>query len=195
MRSFFRGLSAFLVFFVAAQTAIGATLVINKDGPTALLTGMSGLHVEGSRYNVNFTNGSCDSLFVQCDEARFAFSAAGSAGAASTAINAALASTAFDNAPSQIRGCTTTTTDQCRLLIPYEVTGTAALLFVRLAAINANGANSGGSGTQDIALDTATQSGVAYAEFTLAPVPLPAAAPLFGSVALVAALCRRFSSR
>lgn len=105
----------------AAEPASAATVITDPNGQ---LTGAQNIDVAGTLYDVEFTNGSCVSLFSGCDPTTFAFQTPDLATAAARALlDQVLLDSQFglfDSNPALTRGC-----DQpsCQTLIPYKVDG------------------------------------------------------------------------
>ena len=75
---------ACLLFAVLFAPASYATVQLDVQG--GILMGATSVDVNGMLYDVQFANGSCDSLFNNCDPATFAFSTKSDADAASQAL-------------------------------------------------------------------------------------------------------------
>ena len=75
---------AVLAVALTASSAHHAILIVNGSG---ILTGATGVNVNGTLYDVTFVDGSCVSLFDGCDSVSdFDFSSADDAGDASQAL-------------------------------------------------------------------------------------------------------------
>ena len=86
---------------VATQAAAVPVALINGSGQ---LTGATGVVVGAVTYNVNFVDGSCNSLFGGCVDASFDFHTVADALAASQALFTQIIS-GFGNQPDKIFGC------------------------------------------------------------------------------------------
>ena len=111
------------LFFGALQSH---AVTLNVDG--GLLAGASGVEVNGENYDVMFMDGSCDSLFNNCNPDSFIFNTQVSAVlAAQTLLDTVLIDAVgvgnFDTEQETVRGCTTGT-QECSILTPYFTDGT-----------------------------------------------------------------------
>lgn len=88
-----------------------------------ILTGATGVDVNGALYDVQFTGGTCNALFNNCDPGLFAFTNVADATAASNALlDQVLINTAagaFDDIPNLTNGCTAS--NICDVMTPYAV--------------------------------------------------------------------------
>ena len=89
-----------------ANPSHAAMLQVDGNG---ILTGATGVDVSGTLYDVTFQDGSCNSLFNNCDPARFAFTSLAFAEAAARALLAQVFINTdtgkFDDDPLLTRGC------------------------------------------------------------------------------------------
>ena len=114
------------------SVGMAATLQIDANG---ILMGATGVDINGTLYNVEFLDGSCQTLFSGCDEpADFAFTAASSSYNASEALLTQVfvdgPQGLFDSNPSLTAGCTNS--DLCIILTPGEsLFPVEALVYVR----------------------------------------------------------------
>ncbi|GJL56799.1 MAG: hypothetical protein NPIRA02_39310 [Nitrospirales bacterium] len=112
-----------LLFFGAGQSH-AVTLQVNGSG---LLTGATGVGVNGAVYDVMFMDGSCNSLFNNCNPDSFIFNTQASAlNAAQALLDTVLIDAGgvnFDTEPETVRGCTSGT-EECTLFTPYFTDGT-----------------------------------------------------------------------
>jgi hypothetical protein len=153
--------------------AQAATLIISGG----VLTGATGVNVNGSIYNVTFMDGSCNSLFGGCDASLFAFDTRQGALDASQALldqvflDGPLGN--FDSDPSLTQGCQLPNVfSGCWTLIPFQVTASTAL---EAAPINAAGSDSVfGQWGGDVAFDVSTEPAFTFAIFSPVAVPEPA---------------------
>jgi hypothetical protein len=117
-----------LVYLALASSARAAVLQVNGDG---LLTGATGVSLNGTLYNVEFVDGPCATLFDGCDSVSdFTFTTDVDALAASTALGDQLFLDVagvgdFDAHPSHTLGCTTNLA--CLTLTPYAFTDQGGL--------------------------------------------------------------------
>ncbi|GJL66474.1 MAG: hypothetical protein NPIRA05_14450 [Nitrospirales bacterium] len=113
-----------LLLFGGAGQGHAVTLQVNGSG---LLTGATGVGVNGAVYDVMFMDGSCNSLFNNCNPDSFIFNTQASALNASQALLDTVLIDAggvnFDTEPEAVRGCTTGT-QECSILTPYLTDGT-----------------------------------------------------------------------
>jgi hypothetical protein len=104
---------------IAATTQASAAAILHVDS-SGVLTGASGVTINGARYDVTFVDGSCNSLFNGCSQSAFAFTEATDALAAAQALmNQVLIDGPdgnFDSAPSKIFGCSQFL---CQSFIPF----------------------------------------------------------------------------
>ena len=167
------------IFILFIESASGATFVIS-DG---LLLGANNVNVDGIFYDVNFVDGSCVSLYNNCDDqADFLFVDNDAASAASIALLDQVFIGIYDDEPWLTRGCTN---DRCRVRTAFGLLGPQDDQVNAHAAVNSRqGAVLGDtttSGSLDIFEDTTTMDNRTMAVWTLSEVPIPAAAWLFGS--------------
>lgn len=172
---------------LCAPSVFAATLQIS--GGT--LTGATGVNVNGSYYDVSFVDGSCNSLFSGCINSAFTFNTIGDATAAAQALLSQVLLGAFDDRSANTRGCNAG--GSCSILTPYNHTLPYDLSAMTTynAAIEASDQVFGSSITPTIST-TASPTQV-FAVWT--PVPVPAAAWLFGSGMLALAGLGRRRSR
>lgn len=98
-----------LLLLLSIYSSAQASVSFNIDSNGVLL-GASGVIVNGQSYDVQFTNGSCNSLFSNCDPTQFTFHDSTSANAAAQAlldqVFIDLSSTMnFDSNPALTNGC------------------------------------------------------------------------------------------
>lgn len=126
-----------------------ADVLLHLDGN--VLTGASGVVVNGAAYDVSFLDGSCSSLQLGCTQ--FTFSTAGDAQAAAQALLDQVFLAAFDTSPQWTRGCTATS--QCLV----------STLFA------ADGDNLASTTNAAVELDDRVTVGTLGAQFNTAAVP------------------------
>ena len=126
-------LALLLVTFVLRSSADAATLLVNGSG---ILTGATGVDVDGTLYDVEFVDGTCVALFDGCDSVTdFTFSSEADALAASQALlDQVFLDTAqgdFDADPGLTSGCINTTFGVCEVWTPFgfgELAGESGVL-------------------------------------------------------------------
>ena len=128
-----------LVLGLGAGSAHGATLVVDGSG---ILTGATGVMVNGTPYDVSFQGGSCNAVFNGCDPFMddLLFTSDSEALAASQALlDQVFLGTnpgnidpftpgLFDDHPGLIQGCTNGAFRECTALTPYGFSFTTQLL-------------------------------------------------------------------
>jgi hypothetical protein len=166
----------------AAPGAI-ATPVLEVDSG-GLLVGAQGIEVGGAVYDVEFVEGSCDTVFGGCDPANFAFTSFADAVAAAEALLAQVfdpPNTAFDADPNLTFGCGTGVV-LCSIFTPYETFTNTVGDAVRLVR-SLNHAAPGFDDDVDLTAqlnadaDTTGGGGTVWGRWTLTrdvPVPEPA---------------------
>jgi hypothetical protein len=139
LKTFLRLLAA-LMLALAGTAHAAVVLQVDSKG---ILTGATGVVVNGSTYNVQFRDGVCEDLFSGCDNAStdFVFGSA-SAGAAAQAlldqvfVNGPLGQ--FDSTPSLTAGCSGAS--ECLVMTPYGVIFSSEVPDEVQAAVTQNGA-------------------------------------------------------
>lgn len=163
-----------IILFVTClfTTQAGATVLTVSSG--GLLTGATGVNINGSLYSVVFQGGTCTTVFGTCQQSNFTFNNLTDATAAGQALlNQVFVDGPagnFDSTTNIIQGCTDTT--NCVTRIPYAIVSGG---YNDASAFNWSAA----SGTADsvvaegpFAADNGPWSNVNYAVFTKA-VPEP----------------------
>jgi hypothetical protein len=182
------GLLGVCLALAAVAGSARADLVLQIDA-NGILTGATGVLVDGTPYDVIFEDGSCDSLFPGCNPGRFTFHSATEAIAASSALLSQVfldtAQGDFDSKSYLTAGCGHPA--GCVTLTPYAYDQVALVsiaenfLYPPSDAVHADlGANPG--------FDTSTDDLIVYAIWSPSakPVPEPPVALLVGSALLVA---------
>lgn len=152
-----------------AAPAGAATLTTNGSNQ---LTGVTGLTVGSSTFDVTFTEGTCAGVFSGCDSlSDFTFQNQTDARTAGTALLAAIAGTSFDSAPGTTFGCIGA--DTCFMFIPYALGGSS---FTASGPFNGPVSNSNSTDVTNSAttFDTTGVANQVWAVFSLSTaVPEP----------------------
>lgn len=157
-----------LAFAIASagvvSSASASSLVF--DGTT--LTGVTGLDVGGTFYDVTFVEGACDLLFAHCGASQAEFDFTNVADA--TAAGAALLSAIGTVAPEHIFGCTDSSL--CIAGIPF---GGGAAIVTYVAARNGASTDSLSASSRSAFGNSANESDFVWVDFgPAAAVPEPA---------------------
>jgi hypothetical protein len=182
------------------QAQAAAILQIDAAG---LLTGATGVMVDGTAYDVSFQAGSCNTVFNGCDPTLDLFFTSGaSALAASQALldqvfigeNVGIGDPAgpgfFDSHPGLTRGCTDGAFNVCMALTPYSFTNGSSLLLVGLATNygpftgrtdEASLSSAGGGGVTTSGIQTFA----VWSPSPVAPVPEAPSVALLGTALIV----------
>lgn len=115
--TYFRTLSVLTVLLLSlVNTANGALILqTNANGD---LTGVSNLDVNGTLYDVTFSEQSCAALYSGCDQAAdFVFATRDEALSAAQALMDMVFTGQYDDQPDAVFGCNHST--NCSTLIPY----------------------------------------------------------------------------
>ena len=174
------GLAVFGALTFALLTVIRAdAATLNVVGGELL--GASGVNVGGVLYDVEFVEGSCISLFAGCDEVTdLDFDSATTATAAAQALLDQVLIDGpqgnFGSDPSLTFGCSHS--DLCLTFVPYDTILPNGRVNTKYA-YNFTGGDSVGNNQNILTRDTASRPLENYARFSVSPVPLPAALPLF----------------
>lgn len=130
----------FFTLFALASAHASAAVVYVTDGG-GLLTGATGVVVDGVTYDVTFQDGTCIGLFPACDASTvFEFNTAGAAHLASQALSAQVFTTTttegaiFTGTPGLTAGCDA---GDCYFYTPYAASATTAAVS---AFVNQNSA-------------------------------------------------------
>jgi hypothetical protein len=179
-----------------------ATLLINSSG---LLTGATGINIEGGIFDVEFLDGTCSALFAGCDDqSDFPFEYRHWAWAAEQALLDQVfldgLDGAFDAVPALTRGCEGATS-LCQVVTPYDRLSSNYTVVNVAVAQNAKLGLGNDVGLSDVFAveDTSTVPTMTWARFTqiaaippLPPVPEPATwAMMIGGFALAGRALRR----
>lgn len=168
-----------------------AAPILNIDGSGQLL-GASNVDLGPlGLFDVAFVDGSCNSLFGNCDPGSFDFSAFGDAESAGDALLAQVfvdgPGGLFDTNPILTFGCGSSL---CQVLIPFALSGPTSVFSAAIGNTSAiqTGLPSGGAGLNSRAFDadsTAAGSQV-FADFSMAStMPPVATVPEPGTLALL----------
>ena len=164
-------------------SAKAATLVVIGGQ----LTGATDVEVDGAYYDVQFVEGSCNSLFNNCSD--FTFTTIPDALLASQALLDQVLTGVYDDSPELTFGMSDTVSG----LIYTPRASNADFVFFSSAINNASGSDSV-SGPGRLARmfeNSANSERVVWAEWTVSQVPIPAAAWLFGSALLGLGVVKR----
>jgi len=195
MKIYKKILGAFLTF-ILSTTAYSATLVIENGQ----LVGADSIVFDGYTGSVRFAEGTCVDIFNGCDEpSDIIFESLTSTNTQARdlalAANSALLEQVFDAFPlydeniALTFGCeegTFVALVRCTLITPYDYTDNGTVVAVQLTNRDDNSAldavtwGQGYSATgSTIPLNSNSPDRLVYATWTVTPVPLPAAGPLF----------------
>ena len=190
-----RALAASLILLGALASNSQAAVV--RQFANGLLTGATGVIVNGVTYDVSFQDGSCDSLFANC--MNFTFTTQAGATAASDALLGQVIhfspSDLYDNDPTKTYGCSTTP-DFCLVATPYEASngfeaGYAVMNYPLGSQFPDQTAPESGSEVYDFALTDAAVYAVWVADPNLSTVPEPSSLALLGAAGLALVWARR----
>ena len=172
-----------LVGLTLSLSANAATLLTNSSGQ---LTGALDIDVDGALYDVSFVDGSCSDLFNGCNESSdFTFTTYNQASMATTALFAQVlidtSSGDFDSSPQLTNGCSHYS--RCDIHTPYRIfeIGETSRVSGRSAINFASAGDQLGTSSSDVDGDLTSEILSTYAVWAPSPVPVPAAAWLFGS--------------
>jgi hypothetical protein len=188
--------AALAVLAFAAAPAMAATLTTNGSNQ---LTGITGLTVGSSTYNVEFVDGTCAAVFGGCDSlSDFTFQNQPDAHTAGDALLAAIVGSSFDTAPGTTFGCIGGAS--CFMLIPYGFDG------LQVGSADAQGVFNGAASNSNAthfgvppSTDLGTNNTLVWARFTAAagavPEPSSWAMMLLGFLGIGLAVRRRMTGR
>jgi len=170
------------LFAIIAMGSLPAYAVTLDIDATGQLVGASGVVVNGSIFDVEFVEGACIGLFTGCDDpGDFPFSNSMDATAASQALLNQVFTGSFLTNASLTNGCNEPSI--CMVLTPFGLDSSPPPgSFVSVIALGI-----GQFGPFSFQIDFGPDSNttaipdLTYAQWTVAPVPIPAALPLFGS--------------
>lgn len=171
-----------LIAFALTSSADAAVLLVDGSG---ILTGATGVNVNGTLYDVEFVDGACATVFDGCDSVDdFPFTTLADATAASDALGAQVfvdgPSGQFDSFPNLTFGCIDIFV--CNATTPFalfEQSGVELSTFVNWSA---GGVPDGSSHfiAVNFKPDTSSQPFSVYAQWTPSTVPEPATLSLLG---------------
>jgi hypothetical protein len=203
MSSIFRRIVPLLLPWSLAivSGAAHAAVVLKFSGGE--LSGASGVVVNGAVYDVEFRDGTCDSVFNGCNASTFAFTSLAAADAASQALLDFVfkdsSAGAFDTDPKRILGCGEDLDDNdCRAFTPYEVdivnppTDVSYSIATNLEGVGGFIATGGGKSTSNRSTSGDSGGTAVWAVWTrVQAVPEPGTLALVGVAALALAGLRR----
>ena len=170
---------------LAANPGSGTAAILEVTG--GQLTGAIGVNIGGSFFDVEFVDGTCGSVFPDCnDPSDFDFDSGTALVAAQALLDQVFIDGPdgnFDSDPTLTSGCIFA--DWCTAYVPYEVSSTT---LTHAAAFNYkpgsdpffDAASVGGGFPVGLDLGPNGANAV-FADFSVSAVPLPAAFPLMGS--------------
>ncbi|MBI5722261.1 MAG: PEP-CTERM sorting domain-containing protein [Burkholderiales bacterium] len=166
-----RGLLAGLGFCAGLLGAPAhAEVLLRVEG--GLLTGASGVLVNGALYDVSFQDGSCNSLQLNCTQ--FTFNNADDAGAAAQALLDQVFSGLFDTTPSLTRGCTLAGACIVSTIYgPEPLTPVDFNLATTTNTVAEPGDRAGSGGIIGAGFDTTPKNDITIAVWTAAPTSVP----------------------
>lgn len=114
---------AALSLVASAATAHAAVQITTNNA--GRITTATGVDVGGSLYDVEFRDGSCNSLFQGCDSSLFTFSSSAAALVAAQSLLDQVLTGTYDANPGLTRGCSSSLL--CNVLIPFRVFGSTVV--------------------------------------------------------------------
>lgn len=147
---------------------------ISASAATVNGSGVIGLSVGGTVYNVSFQDGTCTELFDGCDEqSDFPFARGQQADDAAEALHSAILGSAFANTPMAFVGCEVS--DFCTILTFTRPKSSDVNLTAFGVDITQMGSSFSGEFCNCFTEDFALTDEVTIATWEIASVPLPAA--------------------
>ena len=162
-----------LACLCGAGSLNAATIIRDGNG---IMTGATGVDVAGASYDVEFVEGSCNSLNNNCTD--FAFTIGNVSDAAQALVDEVLYST-DGSIPVGRLGLPASVFFTAAQSAESAVTGVVVYAISQLGIPSLSGLVEFGELPTDY--DTSADPAIVYVEWTLSPVPLPAAAWLFMS--------------
>ena len=145
-----------------------AAVVLKKDA-NGMLLGATGVKIGTATYNVDFSDGSCASIYGSCSPNKFDFKTAASAlDAANALLNQVLTGSYRTYEPGKINGCGSAT---CDIFIAYKLYD-ADYAEVAVAANRGTGRQFTGVGYPGVNDSTSSDASVTFARFTLQTTPV-----------------------
>jgi len=187
---------ATLLFVGFAYSAPKAATVVTFGGGE--ITGVTGLEIGGTTYNVQLFDGSCVVGYFGCNEAldlpfTTEILAKQALGAFLDVVRPAFNSAPISNDPTKIFGCTGPIA-QCVFNLPFELVPGNAVVGPSVNVALGVAANNGfvglfpvppGTGNWERTVDLSTQNPNVYVQFseaTVSPVPIPSVFPIFAAI-------------
>jgi hypothetical protein len=162
----FAAVASALLLAVSSPVAAQATLQVSGG----ILTGATGVNVDGSLYDVSFVDGTCAAVYGTCDPAHFDFTDLSHAHDAAVALLNQVfidgPAGDFDSHPEDIFGCVGTP-DVCHGVVPYA---NDPVFYDLSKASLADNWSDPADGVTDIAYmteDSTADEQAVYARFTL----------------------------
>jgi len=179
----------YLARFALALLALlgfGSAQALMLDIQNGRLMGASGVDVNGTLYDVQFVDGSCNTLFNNCDPAAFFYSDSATAASASQALLDQVFVDGdqgpFDTIPLLTNGCWSKL--DCSVYTPYAVFDTGVVISIaqNYTFVNSDAALTGKAYWFEKNIDTQYHTTMVYAVWSdhQTDVPEPATVALLG---------------
>ncbi len=169
---------ATLLLLLLMQSTQAASLVVNSNN---IVTGASGVSVNGILYDVAIGDGTCVSLFNGCDQpADFPFTSSSETSDALNALFSLISQSPYQQSPTSFSGCVSPVI--CALATPYSLAqgfATLNILFIFGSSLPNNISDDVLSPSSNTA-DIRTISYVRWTTQKVNPVPEPNALMLLG---------------
>lgn len=159
------------------------------DAMSAKILGIRNLPIADRLFDIDFVDGSCNTLFNDCDPDEFFIRTVDLGFAAADAIVAALG----DRDPQEIAGCEST--ERCDIFIPFQIAPSDPSFLFAGDAVFSAGLDFGGNAALPVSFDTASDSTSVYAVLSDIPAPPSALLFLFGIAIAAGARVRASGNR